>query len=173
MSDPTDASGTGPAGPWWASGSDPDEGLDDRDPLGAHRRARRGEQAGDDPAGGGPDGDADEADRNELGALAVEAVDLLARFTTETARRVGRDRGGPDGPSEDAATDGHHGGPHGDGSVCDACPVCIALRAVQASRPEVVAHLSDAAHHVTAALQAFADAQAATDEGLQHIDLDP
>lgn len=177
MSDHTDAPGVGDPGPWWASGSDPDEGLDGQDPFDAHRQARTG-RSGDETAGApGTDDAADDdpgrGDREpgELGALAVEAVDLLARVAAATARRAGRSR--PAATTEPGAATGTHDGPHVDGRVCDACPVCITLRAVQEARPEVVAHLADAAHHVTAALQAFADAQAGRDDGLQHIDLDP
>lgn len=174
MSDPTDTPGTGGPGPWWASGSGPDEGLDGRDPFDAHRRARTGRTGGDAAGAGGP-GDASEdgstgtggADAGELRSLAVEAVDLLARVAAATAQRAGRPRAASGAGTSATA------GPHADGRVCDACPVCITLRAVQQARPEVVAHLADAAHHVTAALQAFADAQAGDDDGLQHIDLDP
>lgn len=172
MSDSTDDPGAG-GGPWWASGSGPDEGLDDRDPLGAHRRARRGDGDEGDGGEGEPTGPESDDGTTELGALAVEAVDLLARFTGEAARRVGRPRDDRGGRARTPPPHTATAGPHGDGSVCDACPVCIALRAVQQARPEVVAHLSDAAHHVTAALQALADAEADGDDGLQHIDLDP
>lgn len=167
MSEHTDTPGVDDPGPWWASGSDPDEGLDGRDPFDAHRQARTGQpgaEAGDDDPGPGA------REPGELAALAVEAVDLLARVAAAGARRAGRPRPTPAGDPQATAT---RQGPHADGSVCDACPVCITLRAVQEARPEVVAHLADAAHHVTAALQAFADAQAGPDEGLQHIDLDP
>lgn len=157
------------AGPWWASGGRPDQGIDDRDPLGAHEQARRGDPD-DDPTATSRD-EAAGRPAEDLGALAGEAVDLLARLATEAARRFGRTGGDPDRSTP--RTEEDLVGPHPDGSVCDACPVCVALRAVQRARPDVVTHLSEAAHHVTLAMQAFADAQARSDEGLEHIDIDP
>lgn len=172
---------TGSREPWWASGRDPDDGLDDgQDPFDAHHRARRG---------GHPDGrDADHADHATGGPdtarLASDAIDLVGRLAAEAGRRVA-DRARtnaagpaphaftrPDDPAAGAATAG--AGPHEDGEVCDACPFCIALRALRQVRPEVVGHLSDAAHHLSLALRAFADAQAGDgDGGLEKIDLDP
>lgn len=157
-------------GPWWASGGRADQGIDDQDPFGAHQQARRG-GPDDDPAAASGDEAAGQQPGDDLGALAGEAVDLLARLATEAARRFGRTGGDPDRAAP--RTEEDLVGPHPDGSVCDACPVCIGLRAVQRARPDVVTHLSEAAHHVTLAMQAFADAQARSDEGLQHIDIDP
>lgn len=171
---------TDPGGqdPWWASGRDPDEGLDEQDPFDAHHRARRGE---------GQDADGPDAAGADTARLASDAIDLVTRLAAEAGRRVA-DRaranaagGGPgaftrpDGPAGDAAGGAATGpvGPHEDGEVCDACPVCIGLRALRQVRPEVVAHLSDAAHHLSLALRAFADAQAGGgDDGLEKIDLD-
>lgn len=112
--------------PWWASGRTPDDGIDDQDPLAAHRQAR------------GPGGDPSEP-------------------TSEP---------GSDGFTDPAA-------PHPDGQVCQACPVCLVLRAVRASRPEVIGHLAEAAHHLALALQAFAETHAGADPDLTKIDLDP
>lgn len=175
--------------PWWASGRSAEDGLDGtEDPLGAHWGARHGDQThdggrdeptGDRPAGDGAGGDA--------ARLAGEAIDLFARLAAEAGRRVaaratsnaGRPAPGAftrtdpptggDQPGDDGAPGPH---PH-DGEVCDACPVCMGLRAIRQVRPEVVAHLSDAAHHLSLALRAVAEAQAAPDEGLESIDLDP
>lgn len=67
------------------------------------------------------------------------------------------------------------GAPHPDGRVCHACPVCVALRALESSRPEVVAHLSEALHHLSLAARAFVEAQVGAtgdDGGLRRVDLD-
>lgn len=132
--------------PWWASGAGPGEGLHDEDPLDRHAAGRRGT-----PAGRG-------------GAWWQDAVDALA----EAARAT--DRGTR--PRE-AASGGSF--PHADGRVCHACPVCVALRALEGSRPDVVAHLAEAFHHLSQAARAFAEAQVhATggDPGLRRVDLD-
>lgn len=170
-----------PDEPWWASGRDPVDGLDDtEDPVDAHRDARRG---GAPPPGGGaaddPAGDAGAG--ADPGRLAGDVIDLVSRLAAEIGRRVAaRGAANAAGPApgaftrpddEEPVADGI--GPHEDGRVCDACPVCIGLRAVRQVRPEVIGHLSDAAHHVSLALRAFADAQAGTDEDLEKIDLDP
>lgn len=133
-------------GPWWASGAAADEGLDGADPFDAHQHARHGNGAGDSRAGEG-------GDTRWVG----EALDAVVRLASQASRHVGQD------PSS----------PHEDGTVCDACPVCITLRAVRQVRPEVIGHLSDAAHHLSLALRAVADAQASDDtQDFQHIDLD-
>lgn len=94
--------------------------------------------------------------------------------------------GGPD-PDGDgaggrgAADDARDIPPHRHGAdaphdVCQVCPICAVLRAVDDVRPELVEHLSEAARHLTLAAKAFIDAQAAgyepRDEGLERIDLD-
>ncbi len=171
--------------PWWASGRDPAEGLDGtEDPVDAHRDARRG---GAPPPGHDPGGDRsqdradDPAGGADAGRLASDAIDLVSRLAAEVGRRVAaRGTSNAAGPApgaftrpdaEEPVADGI--GPHEDGRVCDACPVCIGLRALRQVRPEVIGHLSDAAHHLSLALRAFADAQAGGDEGLEKIDLDP
>lgn len=176
--------------PWWASGRTAEDGLDGtEDPLAAHREARHGDatdadRATDDDRGrpGGEPGAGGDAAR-----LAGEAIDLFARLAAEAGRRVAAratsnaGRPGPGAFTRDdppTAGDRRAGGapdahPH-DGEVCDACPVCMGLRAVRQVRPEVVAHLSDAAHHLSLALRAVAEAQTPPDdEGLETIDLDP
>lgn len=65
--------------------------------------------------------------------------------------------------------------PHPDGRVCHACPVCVALRALEGSRPEVIDHLSEAIHHLSLAARAFLEAQVGAtggDDGLRRVDLD-
>lgn len=146
-----------PDAPWWAStGAD---GLDPgQDPLDAHRRGRAGEQdAADEEAGGRQQG------RDHGGG---EVVDALLALLAAAGRRVA-DRGVATAAGDVAAA------AHDDGQVCDACPVCRLLRAVRQSRPDVVTHLADAAHHVSLALQALAEASDAPDGGFEHIDLDP
>lgn len=94
------------------------------------------------------------------GAWWQDAVDALA----DAARSAG---------TREAATE--RGSPHPDGRVCHACPVCVALRALEGSRPEVVAHLADALHHLSLAARAFVEAQVGAtggDDGLRRVDLD-
>jgi hypothetical protein len=146
--------GTDGNAPWWASGRDPDEGLDpDEDPLGAHRAARGA--GGDEP----PDAP------HWLG----DALDLVARFAADASRRFSPGTGDADAPSWRIAP------PHDSGEVCDACPVCLGLRALRQVRPDVISHLSEAAHHLSLALKGFADAQADATGGpdtFEHIDID-
>jgi hypothetical protein len=49
-----------------------------------------------------------------------------------------------------------------DPSVCGVCPICIALRTLQESRPDLVRHLGEAARHLAAAARSLMD-PAATD----------
>lgn len=127
--------------PWWASGGDPEDGIDAADPLHAHREARRGEQ-GRDPREG---------------------------------HRRGTAGPGPSGQHSrhDEARASHR---HGSGDpACQACPICMALRALESSRPELIGHLSEALHHLSLAAKAFVDAQAAQHEptgDLERIDLE-
>lgn len=134
--------------PWWASGSDPDEGLAvDEDPVERFASARRA--AAGDGAGGSRPG-TDGWWQDAVGALA------------DAAR--------PHGGGRTAA------GSHTAGDVCHVCPVCVALRALDHSRPEVVAHLSEALRHLSLAARAFVEAQVqetgGVDEGLQKVDLE-
>lgn len=134
--------------PWWASGSGPQEGLrEDEDPISAHTSARRGRRGG------------------HAGAWWQDAVDALA----EAARAAG------DGSrAADPAAPPHV---HDEGrDVCHVCPICVGLRALDESRPEVVAHLSEALRHLSLAARAFIEAQVAAtggvDDGLHRVDLD-
>lgn len=146
-----------PDAPWWAStGAD---GLDPgQDPLDAHRRGRAGDH---DTPGDGAGGRQQARDHG-----GGDVVDALIALLAAAGRRVA-DRGAAAAAGDVAAA------AHEDGQVCDACPVCRLLRAVRQSRPDVVTHLADAAHHVSLALQALAEASDAPDGGLEHIDLDP
>jgi hypothetical protein len=156
--------------PWWASGRAPEDGIAaDEDPLDAHRNGRR------------PDADA---------ALATDAIDLLQRLASELGRRISsRSAANAAGPPPGAFTRPDAPGaaeapasawralvdglsPHEDGEVCSACPICIGLRAVRQVRPDVIGHLSDAAHHLSLALRAFAEAQTGGG-GFESIDLEP
>ena len=148
--------------PWWASGADaPDP---DEDPLARHREARAGGRgtAGSSDSFGSSDGGRGRGDgagqrRSSAGAGWWEAYDAIGRL----AREVGGARAGAG---------------HGQtGEVCHLCPICTGLRLLEEVRPEVVAHLTEAARHLTLAAKAVVDAQAdqfAGDGGLQHIDLD-
>lgn len=141
--------------PWWASGSRPDDGLaGDEDPLDRHTSARR---IGANGHGRGWWQDA-------VRALADEH-DPHEHAAHDGARH---DRA--------ASADGtaHHD-PDGRG-VCHVCPVCIALRALDQSRPELVTHLSEALRHLSLAARAFVEAQVeatgGVDDGLQRVDLE-
>lgn len=96
------------------------------------------------------------------------------------AHRAGRgahDRSEHD-PRDRQWHDRHRHDTHGHGpavDACQVCPVCAGIRILSEARPELVAHLSEAARHLTLAARAFLDAQAEVlrrDEGLQRIDLD-
>lgn len=163
--------GTG-GSPWWASEADPRDGLLDEDPLTAHRQGRRGpaDDTADDTANdtGGGVGDGDRTGRREglRWEDAAEALANLARQASGHARDEGeRPRDIP--PHE-------HGAAETD--VCEVCPICVGLRALERSRPELVSHLSEALRHLTLAAKAVIDAQVeatgASDDGLERIDLD-
>ena len=143
--------------PWWASGSAPADGLaGDEDPLDRHTAARHGT----------PNGHA--------GRWWQDAVDALA----DAARAAGddADHGRDHDHHHDHLGDAPDDVPPPGGDVCHVCPVCVALRALDRSRPEVVAHLSEAMRHVSLAAKAFIDAQVAAtgaaDDGLRKVDLD-
>lgn len=99
----------------------------------------------------------------------------------EAIGRVARDLGGagPAGGRREAGVDGD--GPQ-DGHVhtgavdaCQICPVCALIRLAGEVRPELVAHLAEAARHLTLAAKTVIDAQAAgwtRDGGLERIVLD-
>lgn len=175
--------------PWWAS--DPDEpaaGAADDDPLVSHRAARRGHgvkgAAGD--AGGG------EAAAGRAGG--EPAADGSGDTT-------GDGRGGAhgaDGHGEEADGRDHAGRDHADrdhadrdhvGEVCGVCPLCTLARSLGETRPELLGHLAQAAHHLSAAVRTLVEppseggaASAADDEdvhgpqggdGPRRIDLDP
>lgn len=169
--------------PWWASGSRPDDGLDEsQDPFDAHRDARGGHGGSSDAGDPGPDDDRADTSTVEGGRLAADAIDLVSRLAAEAGRRIhARSTANaappPDGAftrPDDPDTSTRADAPaHASGEVCDACPVCLGLRALRQARPDVITHLSDAAHHVSLALRALADAHPGDDtDGLEKIDLD-
>lgn len=151
--------------PWWASGTDPDGGIGDEDPVTAHREQRRG--AAED--GSGTDGPAG------AGGTGPDTArpwwDEAAQAITAVARAAAHVR--PDGavprdlpPHEHAAT----------AELCDVCPVCVGLRALERSRPEMAAHLTEALHHVTLAVRSVTEAhgadRGASTGGMERIDLE-
>lgn len=146
---------TGDGAPWWSSGRTPEEGIDpDEDGFAAHESARRARAGGNGSERSDPDPP----------HWMTDLVDLLARIASSSTARMG---GSP--PRNGSA-------PHPPDQVCDACPVCIGLRAVREVRPETIAHLAEAARHISLALRSFADAQARAvvgDQDYEHIDLDP
>lgn len=92
------------------------------------------------------------------------------------ASEPGEDDGvGPHDPSGGGEAPPHRHRADAPHEVCQVCPICAVLRTVDDVRPELIAHLSEAARHLTMAAKAFIDAQAAgyeDDEGLRRIDLD-
>lgn len=60
-----------------------------------------------------------------------------------------------------------------DGETCGVCPLCSAIAALDDARPELVRHLSEAARHLTLAVKAFVDAQAASygADGFERIEV--
>lgn len=117
-----------------------------------------------------------------------DAIDLVSRMAADATERLqtgsrheGETMAGRDPVDDHPAGSrrnrvGSDGGgavpPHPPGEVCGACPVCIGLRALRSVRPEVIGHLSDAAHHLSLALRAVADAAADGPEDVQRIVLD-
>lgn len=137
--------------PWWSSGVGPDEQPhgEHDDPVAAHRAARRGRT-----------GPAAEDGRAGEGVPASE-----------------------DPPHGD---DPAHGAPseHGDGSahaadICGVCPICLGARLLGETRPELLAHLTEAARHLAAAARTLLDedrgeqpSQPDADAPVTRIDLD-
>jgi len=85
-----------------------------------------------------------------------------------TAHRQAR-RGGPDPDAEDGGVPppgdaAQDPAPDHDPDVCGVCPWCAGLRALAASHPEAVTHLTEAARHLTHAVRALLhDLQPAAD----------
>lgn len=78
---------------------------------------------------------------------------------------VGRDH------PEEGSPPGEHR--HDPGEICQACPVCALLHAVDRARPEVIDHLLAASQHLRRAVRAAADPPAGgVGDRLEHIPLD-
>jgi hypothetical protein len=126
------------ARPWWAS--ELEDGVADApplDPLEAHRAARRGTPPPDDAADGW-----DLADLLGPAADASAPGDGATDDASDAPRTAGRGSAGTDGPAAAHGPD-----------VCGVCPICVALRALGESRPQLLEHLSEAARHLTAAVR--------------------
>jgi hypothetical protein len=151
--------------PWWASDTDAATAAP-VDPLEAHRAARRGPVPLDGPEAwwrtdAPPNGPApaDDGPRDARGGTRHDAP-----TDGEQARGAGE------------ARDGH--GP----DICGVCPICVGLRALGESRPQLVEHLTEAARHLAAAVRSVVDeAQTPRSEGsrtgrgpdpFERIDLD-
>lgn len=161
------------ARPWWASDGPVDGGIDpDEDPVERVRAARRG--ASDAPATGD-------------GEPWLEAVaQTLSRLVEASGHAPGPDAAGGPAPGAAEAPPADGRPPSGDGEaaahtadVCGVCPICVGLRTLAESRPELVGHLAEAARHVALAarsLQERAEAPSprASRDGqpLEHIDLE-
>jgi hypothetical protein len=151
--------------PWWASDADAATAAP-VDPLEAHRAARRGPVPLDGPEAwwhtDAPTDDpapADDGPRDTRGGTRHEAPADGAQ-----TRGTGE------------ARDGHRP------DICGVCPICVGLRALGESRPQLVEHLTEAARHLAAAVRSVVDeAQAPRSEGsrtgrepdpFERIDLD-
>lgn len=180
--------------PWWASEPGISRPEEDPDPMTRHRAARAGEGATGGPHGRGSPSDRDpEDDDGNVGAdasslppwweSAAAAVSRLSEdlaagsVANASSSRPAWDDAPPPtapGPDGDQTRDPGAHGP----DVCGVCPICVGLRALGASRPELVSHLTEAARHLAAAVrtvveqQAAPDAGGADDDGLTRIDLD-
>lgn len=150
--------------PWWAS----EQGGEPRAAPGPWHDAP-GAAADDvppwdpprDPPPAGGDGrPADDAGRDWIG----DAASVLGGVAREAARRA-QDLSGA-GDRDDAA-------PTHRIDTCGICPFCTLLRVVAEARPEVVQHVAEATRHLTLALRAVVDAQAAQygDRGFEHIEV--
>jgi hypothetical protein len=137
------------ARPWWAS--DLEDGAAGAgpsvDPLEAHRAARRGEVPVDDPAWWDPEG--------FLGADPLgEDPSATARGAAEATGSTDDERS-PDGEDEARGPDPADAA-HGP-DVCGVCPICLALRSLGESRPQLLEHLTEAARHLAAAARSLVD----------------
>lgn len=156
------------ARPWWASDGPVDGGIaPDEDPVERVRAARRG-GAGTAP---GPE---------EVAEPWLDAVAATMSSLARTAARPGgaaptRDEAetsgaeGPHGTGGDPATeavDGAGEGPwHHQPDVCGVCPICVGLRALAESRPELVSHLAEAARQVALAARSLRERAADAPDG--------
>lgn len=152
--------------PWWATDDHAARGSG-ADPLEEHRAARRGDR--DDPPAAG---ERPEDDGSWWGpaseALTRLARDLAASAVASPPRGLVDDT--PDGAGEPDAPPTPDGGsgqePGGDAhqvDACGVCPICVGLRALGGSRPELVGHLAEAARQLTLAVRSVVDAAAARD----------
>lgn len=173
--------------PWWAS--DPDDEPDAHDPLTAHRAARRGEVTEDgwwEPAAEAVARFAEDLARTADAAPDAASPDADATTGSATDGPGGVDRSDdPDRTAPPRSEDGDDPPPPHTPEVCGICPVCVGLRALGESRPELVGHLAAAARHLAAAVRTMADSTGRATEGgrgerpggerpdgVQHIDLE-
>lgn len=87
--------------------------------------------------------DPDGPDRADAATEAGRLVGALRDAATAWARQAGDHERPVDGDAP------------GHGPTCTSCPVCLAMRRLQRSRPEVAAHLGEAAASLAAALCAL------------------
>lgn len=158
--------------PWWASseeGADPAVDAEVREhteqAFDRHRAARRGSTDPDD----------EQAWWDAAVAGVTELADRLASAAQEHAEH-------PDAAPDDQ-TDADDAPGMAGRDVCGSCPICSALRALHAARPELAEHLGEAARHLSAALRDLIEhppgpprrdrgAEAAGDDTLERIDLE-
>jgi hypothetical protein len=177
-----------PAGPWWEAAAETVSRL-------ARDLAETAEAHGP-PAGGHPDpageptdaGDVGDAHPDIAGDGGTAGGSADAGTGGDGARDGARGHEGTGGTDEasaagDGAARGAPGGTahgaSGDGEhridACGICPICVGIRALGESRPELVGHLAEAARHVALAARSLAARPSPGprgDEPLQHIGLD-
>jgi len=129
--------------------------------------------------GDAPDPSQDPLDAHRAarrGPTGTPGVDEAASEAGRTASGADEAAGEPTATEGPAAADGHGS------DVCGVCPLCTGMRALQASHPELVGHLTEAARHLSAAVRTvLGDLTASAPGGrpapsdedpLEHIDLD-
>jgi hypothetical protein len=165
---------TGDPRPWWASAAGSEPAIDDADPVEAVRAARRSTNGAPDaevPPGG------DVPPRADAPPGSDEPPRADAPPGSDEPPRADAPRGGEGPPGADVPPGDRGATPrtaaHGP-DVCGVCPICIGLRALGESRPELVAHLTEAARHLAAAVRAVVEPpQDGEAHDLERIDLEP
>jgi hypothetical protein len=151
--------------PWWASDADAATAAP-VDPLEAHRAARRGPVPLDGPEAWW------QTDTPPSDPAPADDGPGDARGGTPNGAPTAGERAG----GTDEGRDGHRP------DICGVCPICVGLRALGESRPQLVEHLTEAARHLAAAVRSVVDeAQAPRSDGsrtgrepdpFERIDLD-
>jgi hypothetical protein len=125
--------------PWWASVADAAPAAP-VDPLEAHRAARRGPVPLDGP---------------EAWWHADTPFDPETETDGPGEARDGTPYGAPNDGEQAWGDEGRQDGHRPD--ICGVCPICVGLRALGESRPQLVEHLTEAARHLAAAVRSIVE----------------